>query len=1203
MPASAVNKRKRLVNPWLLSLAVVTVIGVLALLVPSNSFITNPNLIGKADALSVAYLQASLKANPDNHEIRMLYAEHLAGVGRVDDADNALKEVDPQRIESPNTLIYLDLLLASLRQMKNPNQSDLAKALKQALQVGLDRPAGSFTIPQWQRLATLMLQGGMTTLAADIYLRLAVADADHQVDWLRDASKWFVASGKNSEAGQTQLKIARISGKSEDAELAMDYMLAANQSGKIIQLLPDFMAAFPDNRALLLKGLEASLAINEAAVAIDWGSRWLENNPDDIGIMEKQVQLELGAGHPELAHPWAKKIVQLKPNDIETRRSLAKISEWSGLHKEAYDQMQWLNKHAPSRGTLVKTTSLAYQLRDYKSAETLLHQAKETYGMTPKLMGDLVWVQEKLGQPEYSEKSRVTYLSKTPEDRHAWEGLAVLREYLGNLKESEDTWLEVEKRFGKSETTLINRARMLVSTDRALDALMIMRSYAHMYAPALTRFWKIYGDISWGLEYHKDAFFAYSWLWDSEEGGSLEAQRLMILARERGDIETTLRVSMKAWELYQDPNILLLALESAVLMSRWQDVERLVHYAEKRITVFRSSPRYWMVHARWSQYQNNFEAAERDFQSALKLSPGTIGARAGLVWIWIQTAQRKKLDHYLTEWRSDATRQEPMWRPYAAGYRFLGQNRLALEWFRKSAQSDPDDTLWMLEYADALADAGQASGAWRLRNHLFGKMWPKSQVSRAYAKNNGIDIFEAMVWLKKRLLGLPHAEAWADSFLHYENDPVVREFALRWYFGIVHIREATMWLMRQHAARMQVTGWQKMAYAMSRNDLDMIYKLISVASGVDHNSTLLANRQLAQNDRAWLLSMDTSLGTRQITPVKQTTMLRHARDIAAQSPNAVNFGWTFDNFGQLTLSSLQANGFYSRNNNTLSLNTSMTTLNVGGNFSHSGGTTREYQLRLTDNYRFRHGKLFAHLGSNSRNSGEFDFDNLVQWGGGIQWRLWQGGELAVGLAMNDTGLETSAFRLIGKRDRAKFAFVSDITNREYFATSLNLHRFQTRHGESLATGYTLEASFGHRLGLTNSLSEEQIQVRLMGQLSKNRLESNLDPFAQRLLPNAAIETIIPTTFSSLGIAFNLQKGILANNAAIGRTPNYMLETWLGWQWPSSSFAYSVVAGVGMPLLGRDQLSMRAYVANSTVGGLANEPLYGVALWYSMRYGR
>ncbi|RME52377.1 MAG: hypothetical protein D6790_18705 [Caldilineae bacterium] len=1176
---------------------VVTVLAVLLLLLPRNSFLSSPERIGRPDALSVAYLQALLRADQTNDAIRMLYAEHLAAVGRIREAERELAMLGESTAIDARRRTFLAMRLAVQRLVLDPDDGGLLQRTKKLLRQGMAMSGGVITPGQWSQVADQLLQAGQPALAARVFVYLAAMDKANQEKWLEHASRWYLASGDALRAGFLRMRLFSLHGRMEDGQKAVAAFHAAQRPDEAFKAMKMLILHFPEDRGLVLEGLRLAISEQHFALGRSWGTGWLGAHPEDEQVMQLLVELELASSHPRDAFPWASRLVELNPEAVGRHEQLARIAEWTGRTETAYRERRWLVAHRHDRRDLRRALTLANALHDYPAVKGLLDQAAREYGLSVQERADLARVLELLGAPRQSEQARMAYLRRHPDDRKAWVDLAHLQEYLGKLRESARTWARIERRFGQTEETVIQRARMLSLAGDPDQAFELTRSFAEKDNPQSPEFWRVHGDLAWNLEYHNEAFSSYRWLWDHGLAGSLESQRLMILLREQGDYATTLRISEQAWNRFHDPDVLLLAIESAIQTGYWKDAERLMRIADAQPSRFRDRRRYWLAHARLQVYRNRLMQAESDYWTALSLSPDDAEARAGLLWVWIQSAQRKKLKLYLRRWQADALRREVYWQAYAAANRMLGRHRASLPWFEQYARAHPRDRLWMLEYADALADAGQATGAWRLRRHLF------LQLGSGYAEMESPVGQEAVSRLLLEIRGRPSADAWVVRLLHDKHDPMLEEFALRWYFGYKDHPLARYWLLRRHAARLETPAWQELALAMRQNDLHRMERLLDRSPGLDHVSRLLAERQLLHLDRAWNMALASNLGTGDFTAPERQTMLRQARDIAALSPNAIHVVLGFDHFGSLTLNHQAFKVFRSRSNLSLFLHGGQTHLVPGAGIAGMSGSLLEFELQLGGRYRHRHGESLGYIGINERMGGVNWNDRLWQAGGRLQWFLWQGTELGVDVARNETGLETSRFRLVGARDRLGLSLHSDLTQREFVAARLNLNRHFSRTRDPLARGHALDATLGHRLQMANSLAEEQIQLRISGEWIRNRLEPSLGGYAGAVLPGTAPESVIPASFASLGVGLNIRKDRPGNDEAVARTPIYEFDAWLGWQTPGSGPAYSLSLAAGIPVLGRDMLSLRAYVANSFVGSISRESLYGLSLWYSYRFGK
>jgi len=1197
MPYLTVDKREYLFRPWILLLVVLAFIAVFLLLMPRNDFLRDLKATSKPDNLSVAYLQALVKAEPDNDVMRLTYVEHLIGTGKIDEAERQLQFVDSHDSSVASSYALHSLKIAVLRHIQHPDDIRLRLRTEAAATDLFNLPFNAISTRQLEQLTTLLLQAGLPGWAAKGFLRRSFLDIGDQQQWLSKAAAYFVAAGRTDEAGMVQLRLSKISGDVEDAIKAVDYMLAGQEPEQAMRVLPYLIATFPENRKLLQLAMRVAQSQQQFALADKWGMNWMRHHLNDTGIMRDYVHIAVATGHPQAASWAAATLVRLRPDDAELRRQLAQISDWTSHPAEALHQWQWLADHQHDRAAFKRALKLAVELHDYRAANILLAKARGSFGLTRSEMSVYAEIEEELGNPEKSEAVRLRYLRQFPQDRTAWEQLAMLREHLGKLKEAVSTWALIKRRFGHSEISVIHHVLMLDAIEQPEAGLVVLQQFSESHAPESEAYWRLFAALSWNLEHQADAIKAYRWLWNHENGTVFDVQRLVMLLQQEGDVKGAGVISEQAWDRLHRPGMLLTAIESAMTLADWQNVTRLTGTADKQKELFIADLRYWLLHARWQTQMNQFERVEHDYRAALQIAPQNDSARTGLLWLWIQTAQQKKLKYYLAQWQWKAWTHEAYWRPYAAAYRLLGRDRAALPWFRQSIQGDQDDMLWMLEYADALAASGQASGAWRLRQYLLIKAGAKNPLSNAYMRKHDIEAAEAVMHLQRRLLGLPHAEQWIKQLITHRDDPAVRALASRWYFSVDHDDLAIFWMLRQHAKRLKQPLWQQLAVAMKRNDLDRISKIISGRNNVDPISRMLSFSQLKQMDDALGLTLNTDQGAGRRDVVQRTMQLRMSRDRSEVSPNAMHVARSFKRVGALDIGTLEAKGFYSRHNVTFSIRLKRNNLTAGfPDRKHYS----ENELKLTTTGHMRRGDLVAYAGVNQRINNQGKTDQLIPWGAQFTWWPWQGGKFGLSLAMNEVSMESSGFRLVGARDQLKLSVSSDVTKREFIAMDMNLNRYQTRIKEILAKGYGGNVILGHRLMMGNSMAEDQMQISMNGSYTRNQLHPGVSRYVQQIVPGATVASVIAPVFSSLGVGFQMQRDQPGNDAAIARMPIYRFNAWSGWQWPSQSLGYSIDMAIGLPVFGRDMLSLQAYVVNSSLGSPAGQSTYGMTLMYSYR---
>ncbi len=1267
MPPSSAPKQPAIVSAvGLIALLLIAAAALFAVL-PKTSFLTDMETTDQADAVSLAYLQALVRAAPGNTTLRMRYAEQLISLGEFDKARTQLQQF-PASVGATK-LAYLDFNLRARDLLKAPAEKALQQSVSTALQQLRGLPEDAISIEQWEAIAKLLLQAHQPASAANTYLHMAKKDPAQQKKWLKQTVKWYLAAEDSEKAVKVQLHLAELSGELEGIQNAIQQMIAAGLHQQAITVLDRHIQQRPDHRDFLLFAIHQAEALAKSAKAREWSAQWMKNNPhdvavlqkliilnlaeglnqqaitiidkhiqllpnhrdflffaiaqveamsrlsmarywarqwlkqhpEDVQVLQKLIALNLADGRPQQAFPLAQKQVELRPDDVQARIQLATIAQWTGHIEEAFKQWRWISQHQPDREASEKAIALAMAMNDYASAKTLMQHMAEHFGLNQKEHAQLATLFEKTGQPKKSEMTIHEYLKNNPDDVEKWHALARLREYNGDPEAALQAWEQIGQRFGLSEDVIINQARMLSAIDRPEEALLKMRTFIVTHGEASSkRYWQVYGDLGWMLESHDDAFHAYRWLWDHDLAQSLEARRLMILLRDEGDIAVTLRISEEAWIKLHDPEILILAMESAIQMDRWTDVQRFLAMAYAEEKLFRGFKRYNLVNARWLVFQKKWTAAQRVYRAILAIDPDDVDVKVAMLWVYTQTDNYSALLRHLQFWRAEALDNPEFWEVYAASYMQMGQAKLALPWFKKVMRTKPNDVRWTLQYAEALEKAGRASAAWRLRKYFFHMKWPQSRMSDSYLKENELDIALAIARLKARLKGMPHAENWVRPIIKPAGkDPLIREFAMHHYFDMNQTAYANFWLMRQHAARLSTPVWQQLALAMQHNNIDRIDKIIAHTTDIDAGAYMLAKSQLYNFDATIMHALNIAQDSNASSPLLKTAALRLARNTIAQVPNAAHIGSEYHALGMLHLLELATKGFYSRRNATYAAYVKKTQLYLGNGLPEIG---QEYALKLQATIHQRQWDWFAYLGNNDRTGSAISPNRLLQWGGGADYRPWQGGLIGMKFDFNDLGIETPAFRVLGKRHRFAVNMTSNITNREYIAINMDWNQYHYRGGDngSIGQGYMLGATLAHRFAQVNSLAEEKIELRTYAQLGSNTLEPNRPAYVNQFMANASLNSIIPSYFSSFGIGLSLQRDTPANDEAIGRLPIYLFDISVGWQWPGSNLAYNLTAGLGIPAFGHDLLSFRGFVGNRVAGGLGSQPLYGLGLWYEYR---
>src|SRR6185369_14055789 len=90
--------------------------------------------VSKPDAYSIAYLEVLTRANPEEAELRLVYARQLGMLGRYDQAITALTPALAKRRRPDLLNLQMDLFLARARSIPEGNprrRSELAEVHRQ----------------------------------------------------------------------------------------------------------------------------------------------------------------------------------------------------------------------------------------------------------------------------------------------------------------------------------------------------------------------------------------------------------------------------------------------------------------------------------------------------------------------------------------------------------------------------------------------------------------------------------------------------------------------------------------------------------------------------------------------------------------------------------------------------------------------------------------------------------------------------------------------------------------------------------------------------------------------------------------------------------------------------------------------------------------------------------------------------------------
>jgi Tfp pilus assembly protein PilF len=288
-------ERQRLFSPAVILVLGLLVAVMLVLAFPREKIEARLLEGANADSLTIAYLEAWLRVDPDNAEVLSeLTREYLKGQ-RVADATRILDRLSRSNdVTARQSALAIRVSLAQQRLYALKVGDPARPARIRELDALLHQALGyTWTNEQLQMLARQARGLNDNDLAARYYTRLAQSDPKHARDWL-------------TALAQTQLG-------NQNPRAAADAWFAVQAQA----------VTRDEKRAAFIAGLRALQSGNDMAAAMQAAEQHIGDLADDPDTLRFLANLALAAGRPDLASKYVKRLMKmsaLDPRDALTRR-------------------------------------------------------------------------------------------------------------------------------------------------------------------------------------------------------------------------------------------------------------------------------------------------------------------------------------------------------------------------------------------------------------------------------------------------------------------------------------------------------------------------------------------------------------------------------------------------------------------------------------------------------------------------------------------------------------------------------------------------------------------------------------------------------------------------------------------------------------------------------------------------------------------
>ena len=1162
-----------------------------------------------AAPVSISYLQALLRANPDDRNLRLNLAGQLAQAGKVHKAQLVLKplsgsnnkEVMWLRLE----LAWPDFHVAKPGTPARKRRRDFLGVLLRAVE-----GESNISVPHLETLAQRWLAIGKPAHAAHVYQRLARVDSVRAYHWYSKAAHWWLAANNPERASTAwQAVLAATNDPAKPPKAALDALQTVRQSSNVsgLSLASRFIHANPNDPAFLNIGIKIAMAQNHLKQARAWSAKYVELKPDDRSALERDTQIALALNQLDHALVNLKKLIAKKPDDTGLVARMAQVQLWNGQTKAALANYEKLAKSLHSDHYDTRVIKLAQDTHDTHAILAALDRIRNRHPLDSKhrkLLGDVL---NSEGRPDRAIHLYRRWVNSGSAPRHVWVRLAKLEKQTGDLKRARRTWEHIAHKFGRALDETRARAHLLLDQWRTKEALAELESLPHKPAADNTQaadYWNTIGRLAWNLGQKIKARKAYRQLFLTQRINQTGYLRLARAAAETGHVNLAMRVAQSDWQTNGDTKMIIAMLGEAQRLHRPDLTKHLLAMAGQHRKRFAGSADYWQYVGDYAFTQRNFATARQAYLKALSITPGNAGVRSALLYTLAKSDHLKMLRHYLTAWESNGTSDPQLWQAFAMAYSRLGKTRRALPWYKRAVHAQPKNYLLILQYADALQHDHRFELALRMRHYALMKLRPElmhdlkahGRLPRDETKREA-----RILSAQAKMLGPDEAREWlADALKGRQGkrlSAVDMEMLFSYYLSRRQPAYARYWLLAAERRRLSTKDWQKMTIALSRNNQVKMQNLLtrmSSDSTIGVSDRINALRHLDFHAKALTTALNHS-HPGVPSSASAEALPRYAAKLYRRMPQNYGTHVAMHRISNLDITSESLFLYLSSERWTTHFKLGTRQFNTTRSDFDLHGLADERYGSLAISRRERRGLTKLKLGALETNAKSIFQANLDQ-----QWKITNRLEGTLFAHYNQPANETGQLRVLGIRDRFGGSFDYKFTARDSATMTAAYSNFYSREGHNkLGDGFILDSSLAHYLvnGKTHSL-----RIRAFANTEHNRLAARLPAsLAARLPRKATVGNVVPRRYTFVGAGISFSRGTPDKKYPLVSSPRYKLKVDTGYALPGDQLGVSARFEIGTRVLGSDELSLSLGVDET--GSKTRQNSYSAEIEYRYFLGR
>lgn len=1187
---SSASKNSRLLNPWALAVVAVAVGGLLWATFQREEVFQPDGR--EPDAVSANYAELLLTAHPEDDHLRLQLVDLLIRLGDYTKARQHL-----ENWPKPNLQLQAYYRL-ELDALEAANGSDLItqQALLERLKSFDYR---MLPLPQLQKLAKLALTLQAPVFAASVYEEIAARDPQQRNAALKSAAQWYLAGEQPARAAEIYLELKKDTDQAgerrEYAQLAFNSLLASGQDDQAAQVLEDEVDSLINpqtDTAWVQQGVDVAISSQRFELAQRLLRQWRVLQPDNPQILQKDFSMRLALGDLSGAWESGQQLLAEHPEDVQLLEQMAQLGEWRGETEAALGYWIRLLKLRETPEAREHAWRLASQQFDFDRAIPLLAEIMDQRALTDVELDALIYGHESRGTPKEAEAWLHTYLRKYPKHRLAWTRLLQNLENTGQYAAKANVYKDYSKRFALTTTERIDWVDTYLKLFDSTSAWQVLQVDNRTITDP--EYWRSRASLAWDLERDDELQVSLEKLLALKGSLSSGDESQLITLYRTSDPQRSLQLMVSSWQRTHNPQRLVEALQQAQELQDWPQVESLLKDAEQYPDAYAQS-QVLAVRGALALQKGQTDEAQRLYQEGLARFPNDNLFRERLMWLYIDQGNTAALKPLLTQWKARAREDRILWLPFASASQMLGRDSEALAWYRMYLKSSPQDWLVQAAYADALDSAGYQDAAQRLRLKLLRN--PEGENLQPSSQRYG-------TWLRLMASSYSPKKAQQEVLQWKDGSPAMLQL---WFERLLARLDATnqesqkdQWLEWARSQGLKVERYEQIQQALRSRNKSQVETLLA-SSDLNPAQRAQALSRLGRLNEALDTSL-TALGDEQPEAVREQ-LRRQAVEIHERTPQGALLSWHEQDFGGLEFNAPRLEMAHNLGDKWYA-DLELEQGDYSGDEIESSRIGEERNAALTLQRAVEDGsyKLFA-------DTSQRDDDDRNGLGLSRTWQVGVSNELETGVDWHRKSEDSGLMRAFGQQDRVYLGGRHSLTARDQLSWEVAQRSFSTRAGDDLGDGHALKMEYNHTL----EFAGPNWTVRSGVDYQKNRVKDKTLDYLSSIEGGPVIiepdsddtvtaSDLLQSRYGQLYFGSAWRRGI--PGALVRTKPQY---TWLvdltaGWQWTDQTFNYGINTGIGVEVLGDDELALTFGYQSAPQGGDGKAGgTLGVS--YGVRFGR